>query len=64
MDPDFEPIRWHVNDPTRQQLWGGIAPRSWFTEGSVVEAFGGGFRGQRESELKGLPAYMGGALNF
>jgi len=60
VDPDFEPIRWHVDDPTRQQLWGGIAPKSWFTEGSEVEAFDGGFMPQRESELKGLPSYVGG----
>ena len=60
VDPDFEPIRWQVDDPTRQQLWGGIAPKSWFTDGSEVEAFDGGFMPQRESELKGLPAYVGG----
>jgi len=58
VDPDFEPIRWHVDDPTRQQLWGGIAPKSWFMEGSEVEAFEGGFVAQKESELKGLPAYV------
>jgi hypothetical protein len=29
-----------------------------------VEAFGGGFEKQHESELKALPAYVGGALNF
>jgi catechol 2,3-dioxygenase len=64
VDPDFEPIRWHVDDPTRQQLWGGIAPKSWFTEGSEVAAFDGGFVEQRESELKGMPAYVPNALNF
>ena len=58
VDPDFEPIRWHVDDPTRQQLWGGIAPKSWFMEGSEVEAFDGGFVAQKESELKRLPAYV------
>lgn len=60
VDPDFEPIRWHIDDPIRQQLWGGIAPKCWFTEGSEVEAFEGGFVAQRESELKGLPAYVPG----
>ncbi len=58
VDPDFEPIRWHVNDPVRQQLWGGIAPKCWFTEGSEVEAFEGGFMTPKDSELKGLPAYV------
>ena len=34
VDPDFEPVRWRRDDPYRQQLWGGLAPRSWFTDGS------------------------------
>ena len=58
VDPDFEPIRWHVNDPLRQQLWGGLAPRSWFTDGSPVEAFDGSYEQVVESELVGLPSYI------
>jgi catechol 2,3-dioxygenase len=58
VDPDFEPIRWDVNDPSRQQLWGGIAPKSWFTEGSLVERFEGGFQSLQESPLKGMPSYI------
>ncbi len=58
VDPDFEPIRWDVNDPSRQQLWGGIAPKSWFTEGSPVERFIGGFEPLQESALRGMPAYI------
>jgi catechol 2,3-dioxygenase len=58
VDPDFEPIRWDLNDPARQQLWGGLAPKSWFTEGSLVERFEGGFETPVESRLKGLPAYI------
>ncbi len=58
IDPDFEPVRWHVNDPRRQQLWGGLAPRSWFTEGSPVEAFDGGYETEQETELQGLPTYI------
>jgi len=57
VDPDFEPIRWSVDDPRRQQLWGGIAPKSWFTEGSDVESFDGGVVEQQEP-LLGLPAYI------
>ncbi|MGN6286313.1 MAG: 3,4-dihydroxyphenylacetate 2,3-dioxygenase [Afipia sp.] len=34
MDPDHEPMRWSLNDPRRQTLWGAAAPRSWFEEGS------------------------------
>lgn len=31
-DPDFEPIRWDINDPRRQTFWGHKAPDSWFNE--------------------------------
>jgi catechol 2,3-dioxygenase len=58
VDPDFEPIRWQLHDPRRQALWGGHAPKSWFLEGSVVEAFEGGWMKVEESELQGLPAYV------
>ena len=29
VDPDFEAIRWHLNDPRRQTLWGAKTPRSF-----------------------------------
>ena len=35
-DPDFEPIRWSINDPRRSTFWGHIAPPSWFEESSLV----------------------------
>ena len=35
VDPDLEPIRWALDDPQRQTLWGAPAPRSWFEEGSL-----------------------------
>ena len=34
LDPDFSPIRWSLDDPQRQTLWGQPAPRTWFDEGS------------------------------
>ncbi len=34
VDFDHEPIRWDLDDPQRQTLWGAPAPRSWFEEGS------------------------------
>jgi len=34
LDPEFTPIRWSLDDPRRQTLWGQPAPRSWFDEGS------------------------------
>ena len=33
-DHDHAPMRWSLNDPRRQTLWGAPAPRSWFEEGS------------------------------
>jgi len=42
VDPEFEPVRWDLDDPRRQTLWGHRAPDSWFREGSLVEAFAGG----------------------
>jgi catechol 2,3-dioxygenase len=37
VDPDFEPIRWTLDDPQRQTLWGHPAPKSWFEEGTPFE---------------------------
>ena len=34
VDPDHEPIRWTLDHPQRQTLWGHAAPKSWFEEGS------------------------------
>ncbi|THF71743.1 3,4-dihydroxyphenylacetate 2,3-dioxygenase [Deinococcus sp. Arct2-2] len=58
VDPDFEPIRWHLNDPRRQTLWGAKTPRSWFEEGSSLEAFEGGWIEAKEGELKGMPVHV------
>ena len=57
VDPDFEPIRWHRDDLRRQTLWGAPAPKSWFLEGSLVEAFDGGWMAVQDSEM-GLPTYV------
>lgn len=35
-DPDFEPVRWSVDDPRRGTFWGHLAPVSWFEESSPV----------------------------
>ena len=58
VDPDFEPIRWRLNDPYRQQLWGGIAPKSWFTEGSAFRRPGGDLQPLVQPALEGLPRYI------
>ena len=34
VDPDLEPIKWDLQDPQRQTLWGAAAPRSWFEHGT------------------------------
>jgi len=34
VDPDLEPIKWDLQDPQRQTLWGAPAPKSWFENGS------------------------------
>jgi len=58
VDPDFEPIRWHLNDPRRQTLWGAKTPKSWFQEGSRMEAFEGGWVVPQEPALQGLPQHV------
>ncbi len=37
IDPDHEAIKWDLQDPQRQTLWGAAAPESWFKHGSVFE---------------------------
>ena len=34
VDTDHEPIRWTLDHPQRQTLWGHPAPKSWFEEGT------------------------------
>lgn len=40
-DPGRKPIRWELNDPRRQTLWGPPPPRRWFEEYMPVEALEG-----------------------
>lgn len=35
-DPDFEPLRWDVNDPRRRDFWGGQVVPSFYTDASPV----------------------------
>jgi 3,4-dihydroxyphenylacetate 2,3-dioxygenase len=35
-DPDFEPIRWSVDDPQRRSFWGHAVPESWWAESTTV----------------------------
>lgn len=37
VDPDLEPIKWDLNDPQRQTLWGAVAPPSFYENGTVFK---------------------------
>ncbi len=54
VDPDFEPIRWTLDDPRRQTLWGQPAPTSWFEEGTPFDGVE-----VAEPRLQARPIQMG-----
>ena len=64
VDPDFEPIRWDINDARRQQLWGGIAPQCWFSEGSSMEAFEGGWMRMKNRNCAACPLTSAERITF
>ena len=35
-DPDWQPLRWDLNDPRRATFWGAQAPSRWFNEAMTV----------------------------
>ncbi len=35
VDPDWEPIRWELDDPRRATFWGHAAPASWFDDAAL-----------------------------
>lgn len=37
-DPDWEPIRWTLDDPRRATFWGHAAPASWFNDAALCES--------------------------
>jgi catechol 2,3-dioxygenase len=37
-DPDWQPIRWTLDDPRRATFWGHAAPASWFDEAALCES--------------------------
>lgn len=41
-DPDWEPIRWSINDPRRATYWGHVPPKSYYDEASLVESIADG----------------------
>jgi catechol 2,3-dioxygenase len=58
-DPDFKPIRWSLDDPRRQTLWGPPPPRRWFEESMAVESIAdGSMIEMREPEMRATPKYV------
>ncbi len=59
-DPDWQPIRWRLDDPQRATLWGHAAPASWFDEASQVESIvDGEFTATRPPTLRDRPSFVG-----
>ena len=59
VDPDFVPIRWSLNDPNRQTLWGHYVPRRWFEEAmSVQSVTDSTFQPTHEPALTSTPTYV------
>jgi catechol 2,3-dioxygenase len=58
-DPDWEPIKWKLNDPQRQTFWGAPAPASWFDEAmSVRSAKTGRFIRPLKPEIVDRPDFL------
>lgn len=51
-------MRWSLNDPRRQTLWGHRTPKSWFLEGSVLLDLEENPVPTRPSVLQGLPEHV------
>ncbi|WP_298629001.1 3,4-dihydroxyphenylacetate 2,3-dioxygenase [uncultured Thermus sp.] len=58
VDPDLPPVRWSLNDPRRQTLWGHKTPRSWFLEGSALLDLEDRPLPTRPSPLAGIPEHV------
>ncbi len=55
-DPDWEPLKWKLNDPQRQTFWGAPAPASWFDEAMRVRSFkDGGFASLTKPSIADRP---------
>ncbi|HZU04111.1 MAG TPA: 3,4-dihydroxyphenylacetate 2,3-dioxygenase [Ktedonobacteraceae bacterium] len=54
-DPDFEPIRWSINDPRRATFWGHVAPASWFEQASPILGLDGTMVPTQAALLKERP---------
>lgn len=58
-DPDFKPIRWSLDDPRRQTLWGPPPPRRWFEESMAVESITDGtLMTMADPVMRSIPKYV------
>ena len=58
-DPGFEPIRWSLDDPRRQTLWGPPPPRRWFEEFMPVESIvDGRLQPTAAPAMRAIPTYV------
>lgn len=58
-DPTVEPIRWNLNNPVRQTLWGAPPPRRWFEESmSMATLDGKGVMPIADPALQAVPDYV------
>jgi catechol 2,3-dioxygenase len=58
-DTSAKPIRWSLNNPVRQTLWGAPPPRRWFEESMAVETFdGSAMQETKAPQLPAVPAYI------
>ena len=58
-DPDFKTIRWKLDDPRRQTLWGPPPPRRWFEEYVQVESLETGELVEVTAQVpRAIPSYV------
>lgn len=58
-DTSIEPIRWNVNNPVRQTLWGAPPPRRWFEEAmDMISLSGKETMPTSEPKLQAIPDYV------
>lgn len=58
-DPDLKPIRWSLDDPRRQTLWGPPPPRRWFEEFMAVEHIAdGSLQSTTPPATRAIPTYV------
>ncbi|MCB1462957.1 MAG: 3,4-dihydroxyphenylacetate 2,3-dioxygenase [Nitratireductor sp.] len=58
-DTSIEPIRWNLNNPIRQTLWGSPPPRRWFEESMAMATLdGNGVEPVSEPQMQAIPDYV------